>query len=143
MMITIIITTIFYSCASCAINSDAINTDTINSEEETQVSYGYNKAQTITPSQARAKMAENPDAIILDVRTQDEFDQGHIPGAILLPDYSVETYASYVLPDTDALILVYCRSGRRSLNTANLLVSMGYTNVYDFGGILDWPYESE
>jgi len=98
---------------------------------------------TITPTQARNMMRTYPDAVILDVRTQDEFDQSHIPGATLLPDYMVSTYANQVLPDFDALILVYCRSGRRSLNTAKLLVSMGYTNVYDFGGIIDWPYERE
>ena len=107
------------------------------------MSYKYPTVGHLTPSQARAKMEAYPDAIILDVRTQEEFDTERIPGAVLLPDFEVEAQAAYVLPDRDALILIYCRSGRRSLNTANLLASMGYTNVYDFGGILDWPYERE
>jgi len=103
----------------------------------------YNRTITITPSQALAKMRENQNAVILDVRTPDEFAQARIPGAILLPDYDIEERASYVLPDKNALILVYCRSGRRSLDAVYLLISMGYTNVYDFGGINSWPYDRE
>ena len=111
-------------------------------EGETDM-YGYYRPRLITPSQALARMQSYPDAIILDVRTQQEFDTGHIPGAILLPDYAVEAQAPYVLPDKDAMILIYCRSGNRSASAARLLVSMGYTNVYDFGGINSWPYEVE
>ena len=112
-------------------------------EGETDMTYGNNVHRHITPSQARAKMQAHPEAIILDVRTQQEYAAGRIPGAILLPDFDVEAQAPYVLPDKDAIILVYCRSGRRSENAARLLASMGYTNVYDFGGIEFWPYERE
>ena len=114
-----------------------------NPEGEQEMPYSYYAPRRITASQARARMKAYPDAIILDVRTQQEFDTGHIPGAILLPDYTIETQASYVLPDKDAMILVYCRGGNRSASAARLLVSMGYTNVYDFGGINSWPYDIE
>ena len=138
-MITIVATMVFNACTIIVNDSCSFT----NPKEEPQMSYETPTVTRLTPSQARAKMDAHPDAIILDVRTQDEFDTQRIPGAILLPDFEVEARAASVLPDRDALILIYCRSGRRSLNSANLLASMGYTNVYDFGGILDWPYESE
>lgn len=78
------------------------------------------------------------DAIILDVRTQPEFDEEHIPNAVLLPGNEIAQRAEQVLPDKEQTILVYCRSGRRSALAAKELVDLGYTNVYDFGGILDW-----
>jgi phage shock protein E len=80
--------------------------------------------------------------IILDVRTQEEFDGGHIKDAVLLPDTDVAQKAETVLPDRNARILVYCRSGRRSGLAAHALVDLGYTEVYDFGGIIDWPYDT-
>ena len=80
--------------------------------------------------------------IILDVRTQEEFDESHIEGAILIPDYEITNKAESVLKDKDQLILVYCRSGRRSKLAAEALVELGYTNVKEFGGIIDWPYET-
>ena len=112
-------------------------------EEDTDMAYGYDRPRRINPSRARAMMHANPDAIILDVRTRQEFDEERIPGAVLLPYDSVAQYAPEVLPHKDAIILVYCRSGRRSLIAAKELVAMGYTNVYEFGGILSWPYERE
>ena len=81
--------------------------------------------------------------VILDVRTQEEYDQGHIPGAILIPNTEIEARAEQELPDKDQLILVYCRSGRRSKLAADILVSLGYTDIREFGGIIDWPYEVE
>ena len=101
---------------------------------------GYQK---ITPQQAKARMAE-PGVIVLDVRMQQEYDAGHIANAVLLPLPLIEAgdaEVARVLPDKDAEILVYCRSGRRSAIAANALINMGYTNVLDFGGINDWPYE--
>lgn len=101
---------------------------------------GYQK---ITPQQAKARMAE-PGVIVLDVRMQQEYDAGHIANAVLLPLPLIEAGDATVakaLPDKDAEILVYCRSGRRSAIAANALINMGYTNVFDFGGINDWPYE--
>jgi phage shock protein E len=81
------------------------------------------------------------EVVILDVRTQAEYDEGYIPGALLLPDSEVAQRAETVLPDKGQTVLVYCRSGRRSALAAAALVKLGYTKVYDFGGILDWPGE--
>ena len=97
----------------------------------------------ITAEEAKQIMDSEEDYIILDVRTQGEYDQGHIPGAILIPDTEVETKAEEVLTDKNQLILVYCRSGRRSKIAAEALVELGYTNIKEFGGIIDWPYEIE
>ena len=97
----------------------------------------------ITAQEAKVIMESSEGYVILDVRTQEEFDQGHIPGAILIPDTEVAERAEEVLTDKDQLILVYCRSGRRSKLAAADLVELGYTNIKEFGGILDWPYEVE
>ncbi len=92
--------------------------------------------QKITPQQAQALMQVNHR--IVDVRTPEEYAEGHIPGAILLPDTEIALQAETLLPDKDQPILVYCRSGRRSAAASQALLDMGYTHVYDFGGILDW-----
>jgi rhodanese-related sulfurtransferase len=94
----------------------------------------------ISHSQARAWIEQYPDAIILDVRSAAEFATGYIRGAILLPVDDIETLAEEKLPDKNALILVYCRSGIRSHTATLQLMYMGYSRVYDFGGIIDWPY---
>ena len=95
----------------------------------------------LTPEQAKARMEENPDLILLDVRTQEEFEQGHIPGAVCLPNEMIAADMPF-LCGKDAGILLYCRSGRRSADAAKKLRDMGFTNVFDFGGIIDWPYET-
>lgn len=96
---------------------------------------------TLTPKAAKTRLEENPDAILLDVRTQEEYDGGHIPGAVCFPNEDIQP--ELPLPfEKDAEILVYCRSGRRSAEAAEKLADMGYTNVADFGGIQDWPYET-
>lgn len=96
---------------------------------------------TLTPEAAKTRLDENGDVILLDVRTQEEYDGGHIPGAVCLPNEDIQ--ADLPLPfEKDAEILVYCRSGRRSAEAAEKLASMSYTNVADFGGILSWPYET-
>ena len=97
----------------------------------------------ITAEEAKQIMDSEEGYIILDVRTQEEYDQGHISGAILIPDTEIESKAEKVLTDKDQLILVYCRSGRRSKLAAEALVELGYTNIKEFGGIIDWPYEVE
>ena len=81
--------------------------------------------------------------VILDVRTQEEYDEKHIPGAILIPDSEISEKAEGILKDKNQLILVYCRSGRRSKLAAEDLLDIGYTNIKEFGGIIDWPYETE
>ena len=97
----------------------------------------------ITAQEAKNLMDTEEGYIILDVRTQEEFDEGHIPGAIQISHEEVEEKAEGVLTDKDQLILVYCRSGRRSKIASEALVELGYTNIKEFGGILDWPYEIE
>ena len=99
--------------------------------------------EQITPEEAKKVMDSGEEHIILDTREQDEFDEGHIPGAILIPYTKIESKAEEMLPDKDKLILVYCRSGRRSKIAAEALSKLGYTNVKEFGGIIDWPYEVE
>ena len=96
----------------------------------------------ITAEEAKKIMDTESEYVILDVRTEEEFAQGHIPGAILIPDYEIREEAESSLPDKDALILVYCRSGRRCKNAAQILLELGYTNIREFGGIIDWPYET-
>lgn len=100
-----------------------------------------NTVQTLTPEEAKARMEEGG-VIILDVRTQEEYNEAHIPGAILAPNESISEEASAILPDKDAPVLVYCRSGRRSAEASEKLAALGYTQVFDFGGIQDWPYET-
>ena len=97
----------------------------------------------ITAEEAKEIMDTEEGYIILDVREQDEYDAGHIPEAILIPYTQIEEKAEEVLTDKDQLILVYCRSGRRSKIAAEALVELGYANIKEFGGILDWPYEVE
>ena len=99
--------------------------------------------EQITAEDAKKIMDSGEEHIILDTREQDEFDEGHIPGAILIPYTQIENKAEKMLPDKDKLILVYCRSGRRSKIAAESLSKLGYTNVKEFGGIIDWPYEIE
>ncbi len=99
--------------------------------------------EQITAEEAKKIMDSGEEHIILDTREQDEFDEGHIPGAILIPYTEIENKAEEMLPDKDKLILVYCRSGRRSKIAAESLSKLGYTNVKEFGGIIDWSYEIE
>lgn len=99
--------------------------------------------EQITPEEAKKIMDSGEEHIILDTREQDEFDEGHIPGAILIPYTEIENKAEEMLTDKDKLILVYCRSGRRSKIAAESLSKLGYTNVKEFGGIIDWTYEIE
>lgn len=96
-------------------------------------------------SQEEAKeMMDTQEVVVLDVREQDEYDSGHIPGAVLLPVGTInEETASAVIPEKDDTVLVYCRSGNRSKTASEALAVLGYTNIYEFGGINTWPYEIE
>ena len=97
---------------------------------------------TITAEEAKERLDADPDILLLDVRTQKEYDEGHIPGAVCFPNEDIQP--GLPMPfETDAEILLYCRSGRRSAEAAEKLAEMGYTNIADFGGIQDWPYETE
>ncbi|MGO5097086.1 rhodanese-like domain-containing protein [Agathobaculum sp. LCP25S3_E8] len=99
--------------------------------------------QQITQEEAK-EMIDTQEVIILDVREQDEYDSGHIPGAVLLPVGTIdEDTAAAVIPEKDTSVLIYCRSGNRSKTASSTLADLGYTNVYEFGGINSWPYEIE
>ena len=99
--------------------------------------------QQITQEEAK-EMMDTQEVIILDVREQDEYNSGHIPDAVLLPVGTInEDTAAEVIPEKDSIVLVYCRSGNRSKAASSTLAELGYTNIYEFGGINTWPYETE
>ena len=102
-----------------------------------------NTYRSITMDEAVDMMAQETGYIILDVRRPDEFAAGHIPNAINVPNESIGTDEIPELPNKDQLIMVYCRSGRRSKEASEKLVKLGYTNIVEFGGILDWKGEIE
>ena len=95
----------------------------------------------ISQDEAKAMMSSDSGYVIVDVRTVDEFSSGHIPNAICIPNEDITTSKPELLPDINQEILVYCRSGRRSKEAAQKLADIGYTNVYEFGGIIDWTGE--
>ena len=99
--------------------------------------------QQITQEEAK-EMMDAQEVILLDVREQDEYDSGHIPGAVLLPVGTIdEDTAAEVIPGKDSTVLVYCRSGNRSKTASAALAELDYTAIYEFGGINTWPYETE
>nr|WP_317401434.1 rhodanese-like domain-containing protein [uncultured Gemmiger sp.] len=101
---------------------------------------GYTR---ISQEEAR-EMMDTQEVLVLDVREQDEYDSGHIPDAVLLPVGTItEDTAAEIIPEKDATVLVYCRSGNRSKTAAQALADLGYTHIYEFGGISTWPYEVE
>ncbi len=137
-MLTVALT--LFSCG-CGKENDIKNDNTSKeniTENSTVNSLGY---EQITGEEAKKIMDSETGYIIIDARTQEEFDEGHIENAILIPEYEISERAEKELPDKNQLILVYCRSGRRSKIAAQALVDLGYTNVKEFGGIIDWKYE--
>ena len=106
--------------------------------KEDEMKIGY---EQISQEEAKVMMKADDGHIIVDVRRQDEYDAGHIPGAICIPNESINDEMPEELPDLDQVILVYCRTGRRSKEAAGKLAGIGYTNIYEFGGILDWTGE--
>jgi rhodanese-related sulfurtransferase len=125
------------SLASCGASDQAAPEPGARSGAASEQTAGeYRK---IAPEEAQAMMGG--DVVILDVRGQDEFDGGHIGGAVLLPVGEIKDKAESLLPDKSRTILVYCGSGARSKAASEELVGMGYTEVYDFGGLRDWPGE--
>lgn len=112
-------------------------------ESNGEVQILENTYEQISQEEAKRIIDSETGYIILDVREQYEYDEKHIPGAVLMPYESTEELAPELLPDKEQLILVYCRSGRRSKIAAQTLADMGYTNIKEFGGIIDWPYETE
>ncbi len=129
--------------SACAMDSHKTTDTEANGELQIQESEIMNKEQTntyrqISMEEAVIMMQEESDYIILDVRRADEFAEGHIPNAINVANEDIGTDEIGELPDKEQLIMVYCRSGRRSKEAAEKLVALGYTNIVEFGGILDW-----
>lgn len=125
-----------FLCALLAVSCGGAGTgDNTLSTEDTAAGY-----TSISAEKAYELINGGGGYLILDVRTQSEYDGGHIAGAVLIPDYEISGRAPAEIPDRDKPLLVYCRSGRRSKNAAAELASLGYTNVFEFGGIIDWPY---
>ena len=121
---------------SMILNETTETMETTETTEDVLVPY-----EQITAEDAKKFMDTESDYSIVDARTEEEFAEGHIPGAILIPEYEITDRAQAELPDKDQLILVYCRSGRRSKIASQALADLGYTNVKEFGGIIDWPYD--
>ena len=134
----IISLTLFSSCSGNANTEETQNTTIDTTETSINNSLTY---EQISGEEAKRLMDTETDFIIVDARTEEEFNEGHIEGAILIPEYEIVERAEKELPNKEQLILVYCRSGRRSKIASQALVDLGYTNVKEFGGIIDWQYE--
>ncbi len=99
--------------------------------------------QTITPEKAYQRLDQEEGIVLIDVRTEEEYQEKHIPGSVLLPLSELEKEIEEVVQDKETVVFIYCRSGNRSAQGAKILSEMGYTEVYDLGGIIDWPYETQ
>ena len=123
--------------ASLALLAGCTLSKTKKDTEDTTDKAAYQK---ISAEEAYEMMASQ-EVVVVDVRTREEYDGGHIENAVLVPNESIGSEMPEALPDKEATLLVYCRSGRRSKDAAEKLLALGYQSVYDFGGVIDWPYE--
>lgn len=112
-------------------------------EAESMTQQTNSTYKKISPEVAQKRLKAEKDIILLDVRTKEEYSEKHIPGSKLIPLDVLEREAPSQIKDKDATIFVYCRSGRRSAEGAGILAKLGYSNIYDIGGIIDWPYDTE
>lgn len=134
-----LITAGILAAALSACGREKSSQDTKSAQEDTmQTEY-----KKITAEEAKERMDKDDQIIILDVRTEEEYHEGHIPQAMVIPNEMISTEPLEELPDKDQEILVYCRSGNRSAQAAKKLIKAGYTQVYDFGGMNDWPFDTE
>lgn len=135
----LLVSVLLISFGGCKAKEEApLSTEAPTTKTTEMINITY---EQISQDEAKRIMYTESDYIIIDARTQEEFDEGHIENAILIPEYEIQEKAPEVIPDKNALILVYCRSGRRSKIASEALVQLGYTNVKEFGGIIDWEYE--
>ena len=109
----------------------------VPTDEDAPSKAAYHKIST----EEAYEMMASQEVVVVDVRTREEYDGGHIENAVLVPNESIGSEMPEALPDKEATLLIYCRSGRRSKDAAEKLLKLGYQNVYDFGGVIDWPYE--
>lgn len=124
-------------CAAQSASTPAVSEEPSSAVSDAQAAGTYRK---ITATEAKERMDSGDPVVIVDVRTEEEYVTGHVYGAILVPNETIADIPPEALPDLDAELLVYCRTGRRSAEAAQKLADMGYTNVSDFGGIIDWPH---
>lgn len=147
LILALVTTLTFTACSSKVSESPKTDVPTTVAEqaattEETPAETQTGVYQKITAEEAKAKMDSGDAFILVDVRTEDEFNAEHLEGALLIPNETITTEQPTLLPDKNATILIYCRSGNRSQQAADKLIQMGYTQVFDFGGIIDWPYDT-
>lgn len=129
--------------ASASAATESANASSVDSQQTAPESAAAKESayHKITAEEAKAMMDQG-DVTVVDVRREDEYAAGHIPGSILVPVEGIRDTPPKELPDKDAVLLVHCRTGVRSKQASDKLVEMGYKNVYDFGGIADWTYET-
>lgn len=131
LIIAILLVGVFSGCSNKAVET---NNEAKTSSQKASFS-------NITPEQAKKRLDIEKDIILLDVRTKEEYATGHIKDSVLIPVDNLKEEAGKVLMDKEAPIFVYCRSGNRSVTAANILIEQGYKNVFNLGGINNWPYE--
>ncbi|MCQ4637162.1 rhodanese-like domain-containing protein [Anaerovorax odorimutans] len=137
----VLVLTVCLLLAACGSGGTSMSGDSGNTEDMASSAANMDAYHKITAEQAK-KMMDEGGVTVVDVRTEQEYKSGHIPGSILVPNEEIGTEQPKELPDQDAVLLVHCRTGIRSKEASDKLVKMGYKNVYDFGGIVDWPYET-
>ena len=119
-----------------------VETTAVQSDQETTVASTVSiEPGLVTPDQALALLEQEPDALLIDVRTDEEYKTGHIPDSILMPVDELESLLGELPSDKETALIVYCRTGRRSAAAADMLRKAGYTRVFDLGGIVSWPYD--
>ena len=123
--------------ASLALLAGCTLSKTKKDTEDTAEKAAYHKIS----AEEAYEMMTSQEVVVVDVRTREEYDGGHIKNAVLVPNESIDSEMPEALPDKEATLLIYCRSGRRSKDAAKKLLALGYQSVYDFGGVIDWPYE--
>jgi len=139
LMLVIALSFALPACAGDSVPAPAAPEPAVSGEQEAESPKAV--VQDITPEDAKKRLDSDEAIILVDVRTKEEFDGGHIEDAVLLPVDQLQNNAAEVLPDLDAVYFVYCRSGSRSGAATAMMVDLGYQNVFDLGGIMDWPYE--
>jgi phage shock protein E len=143
-MIVIVLSLLCVGITACDTVGNSENQ--IGNESTTSIQEDPSKGLSYTnikPEEVKKRLESEKGIILLDVRTQEEYIEKHIPNSLLIPVDEIEKKAFSKLADKNAIIFVYCRSGRRSVTASEALIKMGYTKVYNLGGIIDWPYETE
>jgi phage shock protein E len=144
-MTTLLLALLLVGCQSAEAPEVTTETQATEAKMETTAEVKIEEAKApykkIKAEEAKSRLDASSDIILVDVRTQEEFDSGHIEGALLIPYDEMADLSASLLPDKDAEIFLYCRSGNRSGIAGQELIALGYTNIVDFGGIIDWPYD--